>query len=109
VLGYNRQQLIEQILGQYVETLFAGNHFWRDRYQHEVDVIHESSEGLIPMEIKYQNHISSSDTKNLLIFMESHQIMTGIIITKDLMDQRDVGNKSILFIPAWLALLVYHH
>lgn len=105
VLGYDRQHLIEQILGPYVETLFAGRYFWRDRYKHEVDVIQELPHGLIPVEIKYQNRISSSDTKNLLVFMEEYKVSTGILITKDLMDQKTVGEKEILYLPAWLALL----
>jgi predicted AAA+ superfamily ATPase len=37
--------------------------------------------------------------------MEEYKVSTGILITKDLMDQKTVGEKEILYIPAWLALL----
>ena len=105
LLGYDRHQLIEPVLGPYVETLFASPHFWRDRYKREVDVVRETRDGLLPIEIKYQAGITPSDTKNLRYFMEEHHAPLGILITKDLMDQKAIEGKEILYIPAWLALL----
>lgn len=105
LLGYDRIQLIEPVLGPYVETLFADRYFWRDKYQREVDVVRETKNGLLPMEIKYQTSITASDTKNLRYFMEEHQLSRGILVTKDLMDHKSSDGKEILYIPAWLALL----
>jgi len=105
VLGYGRQQLTSQVLGQYVESLFAGRYFWRDRYKHEVDIIKEHEGSLVPVEVKYQNQISQSDSKNLLLFMEEYDVRTGIIITKDLMEQTTRDGREILYIPAWLAAM----
>jgi predicted AAA+ superfamily ATPase len=104
-LGYDRQQLIEPVLGPYVETLFASQYFWRDRYKREVDVVFETREGLIPVEIKYQSSITTADTKNLRYFMEEHHVPLGILITKDLMERQSRDGKDIFCIPAWLALL----
>lgn len=105
LLGYDRQQLIEPVLGPYVETLFAGRYFWRDKYKREVDVVHATRDGLLPVEIKYQAGITTADMKNLRHFMEEYRIPVGILITKDLMDRRSADGKEILCIPAWLALL----
>jgi len=105
VLGYSQEQIIDQIRGQLVETLFAGRYFWRDRYKHEVDLVLETPAGLVPVEIKYQNSISPSDTKNMAIFMDVYGVNTGILITKDLFDKRSSGGREILCIPAWVALL----
>jgi len=105
LLGYDRHQLIEPVLGPYVETLFAGQYFWRDKYKREVDVVRETRNGLLPIEIKYQAGITPSDTKNLRYFMEECRIPLGILITKDQMDQKTIDGKEILYIPAWLALL----
>ena len=105
VLGYDRLHLIEPVLGPYVETLFAGRYFWRDRHKHEVDAVYERDAGILPLEVKYQSRISPSDTKNLSYFMDEYDAGTGILITKDLMERRSVHGKEILFIPAWLALL----
>jgi predicted AAA+ superfamily ATPase len=105
LLGYDRTQLVEPVLGPYVETLFAGRYFWRDKYKREVDVVRETREGLLPIEIKYQAGISPSDTKNLRYFMEEFNVSRGILITKDKLDRKTSDGKEILFIPAWLALL----
>jgi len=105
LLGYDRQQLVGPVLGPYVETLFAGPYFWRDRNKREVDVIRETRDGLLPIEIKYQAGITNSDIRNLRYFMEKHNVSPGILITKDLMDRKIIDGMEILFIPAWLALL----
>lgn len=105
VLGYGREHLIGQVLGQYVETLFTGRYFWRDRQKHEVDRVIETPAGLVPAEIKYQNQIGQSDIRNLLIFMKEYDAGTGILITKDLFDKKTIDGRKILYIPAWLALL----
>ncbi len=105
VLGYDRAHLIEKVLGQYVETLFAGDYFWRDTKKREVDVIRKRNNSLIPIEVKYQGRISPSDTKSLLTFMNAQNLPLGIIITKDRMDRKSIDGKEILYIPAWLALL----
>jgi len=105
VLGYDRSQLIEKVLGQYVETLFAGDYFWRDAKKREVDVVRKQGDSLVPVEVKYQGRISPSDAKNLLAFMDIYDLPVGILITKGLMDRKSVDGKEILYIPAWLALL----
>lgn len=105
LLGYDRHQLIEPVLGPYVETLFAGPYFWRDRYKREVDSVRETRTGLLPLEIKYQAVITPADTKNLRFFMEEYRIPLGILITKNEMNLKTIDGKEILFIPAWLALL----
>lgn len=105
LLGYDRDQLIEPVLGPYVETLFADRYFWRDKYKREVDVVRETRDGLLPIEIKFQAGISPSDTKNLRYFMEENKLSRGVLITRDKLDQKTSDGKEILFIPAWLALL----
>lgn len=106
VLGYDRPQLVEQLLGRYVETLFAGDYFWRDEKKREVDVVRERGNTLIPVEVKYQNRISPSDAKNILAFMDTRHIGTGIMITRNMMEMTTTSGKDILYIPAWLALLI---
>lgn len=104
VLGYDRTHLIEPILGPFVETLFAGKFFWRDKDKNEVDVVVESP-GLIPIEIKYQGQISPSDVKSLRRFMESHNVRKAVLITKNIFENRSSDGNEILLVPAWLALL----
>jgi len=105
VLGYDRSQLIEKVLGQYVETLFAGDYFWRDAKKREVDAVRKRGKNLIPIEVKYQSRINPSDTKNLLAFMDLYHLSAGIVITKDMMEKTLFNGREVFFIPAWLALL----
>lgn len=104
VLGYRRNMLIEKILGQYVESIFAREFFWRNKQKDEVDVVMENKT-LIPVEIKYQKQITSSNLKGLLKFMEKFEIGKGIVVTKNLLEKRVIDKKEIEFIPAWLFLL----
>ena len=38
--------------------------------------------------------------------MEEFDVRTGILITKDRFDKKTVDGREILYLPAWLALLV---
>ncbi len=103
VLGYGRNMLVEKMLGQYVETLFAGDFFWRDKQKNEVDVVLKNGT-LLPVEIKYRNQILSSDLKGLYKFMEEFGLERGLVVTKSTFEKKD-GEKRITFIPAWLMAL----
>lgn len=104
VLGLDRTHLLPQIIGPYVETLFSGDYFWRDKEKHEVDVV-ITKPRLIPVEIKYQNQITDTDTKNIRIFMDQFKLSKGIIVTKNMFDLMIYEEKELLFIPAWAYLL----
>ena len=106
VLSYDRNMLIEKILGQYVESIFAREFFWRDKQKNEVDVILENKT-LLPIEVKYREQIGSSDLKGLLKFMKEFNIERGIVVTKNLLEKRSIDKKEIIFIPAWLFLLIH--
>jgi len=106
VLGYGRNMLVEKILGQYVETIFAGEFFWRDKQKNEVDVVLKNG-ALLPVEVKYQNQIASSDLRGLLRFMKKSKVEKGIVATKNLLEKRTMNQKEIMFIPAWLLLCIY--
>lgn len=104
VLGIGREMLSEEMLGQFVETLFAGRYFWRDKQKREVDVVHDTGH-LLPVEVKYRNRIAPGDLKGLLAFMEKFRVDRGIMVTKDTMDRRTLPAGEILFYPCWLYLL----
>ncbi len=70
----------------------------------EVDFVVKNEETVL-VEVKYQNQVSESDTKNMLKFMEKLKVNKGILVTKDALKEEIFGNKKILFIPTWLFLL----
>lgn len=101
VLNYKKEMLIEKILGQYVESLFGKEFFWRDKHKNEVDVVIQEK----PIEIKYKNNITKDDLKGIFRFMAVFKSKEGIVITKDVFKEERINGKKILFIPAWYFLL----
>ena len=77
--------------------------YFRDKQKHEVDIILELDGRTVPIEVKYQNHIYNHDLKNLLYFMDIHDLVFGVVVTKNLFEQRG----DILCIPAWMFLLIF--
>ncbi|TRZ87918.1 MAG: ATP-binding protein [Methanosarcinales archaeon] len=105
-IGYSRDMLVEKILGQFVESAFAANFFWRDRQKNEVDVVLENKV-LFPIEVKFQTQITSSDLKGLCKFIEEFSLKKGMLVTRHLFEKRNIDGKEILFVPAWLLMCVY--
>ena len=107
VLNYSKDLLdVEQVAGQYVETLFAENFFWRSKEKHEVDAIIDNGK-LLPVEVKYRNQICKKDLKGLLKFSDKFACKQGIVITRDLFKIEVVDNVELQFVPAWLSCLVH--
>jgi predicted AAA+ superfamily ATPase len=105
ILGYSKEMLIDRIIGPYVETVFAGELFWRDKNKNEVDVVIKDKK-LIPIEVKFKNIINSADIKGLIRFMDEFNLKLGYVITKSKFGEEKVGNKKLIYVPAWLFLLI---
>jgi predicted AAA+ superfamily ATPase len=105
ILGYSREMLIDRIIGPYVETVFAGELFWRDKNKNEVDVVIKDK-NLIPIEVKFKNIVSSADLKGLIRFMDEFDQKLGYVITKNKFHEEKIGNKKLIYVPAWLFLLI---
>ncbi len=106
VIGYGRDMLVEKIMGQFVESAFAANFFWRDRQKNEVDVVLENK-ALFPIKVKFQTQITSSDLKGLCKFMDEFSLEKGMLVTRYIFEKRNIDGKEILFVPAWLLMCVY--
>ncbi|MCK5176464.1 MAG: ATP-binding protein [Candidatus Aenigmarchaeota archaeon] len=107
VLNYGKNILdVEQLVGQYVETLFAEKFFWRSKEKYEVDAVIEGQDDeLLPIEIKYRNRIVKNDLKGLLKFYDKFKCKKGIVVTKDYLKEETIDGRKIQYIPAWLYLL----
>jgi len=80
-------------------------YYWRNQ-NHEVDIVIDLKDHVIPLEVKNKNDIHSADIKAVLRFLENYQQNIGIIVTRNLLRERKTGDKMILCIPAWIFLLV---
>ena len=105
VMGFDFTMLVEKVLGPYVETVFAGKYFWRDKQKNEVDVVLDT-DPLLPVEVKFQEHIAPSDLKGLRTFMAAYGVTRGILVTKNTFQKITKDEREIFMIPAWMFLLV---
>ncbi len=81
------------------------NFFWRTPQKDEVDMVMETEEGVIPIEVKYQGSIGKADLKGLMKFMRKYGVKKGILISKNLRDTIETPYGTIEIVPAWLFAL----
>lgn len=72
--------------------------FWRDAEGHEVDCV--LPEKKIAVEVKYQEHVTTQDEKNLRYFLERRKGWRGFMITKNDEEKTDLPR-----LPLWKLLL----
>lgn len=92
------------ILSLKKRELFPKIFYWLDRAKNEVDIVVALENEVIPIEVKYKNEIEKRDIRGLIKFCEEFKTK-GIVVTKDLLEKREIEGKDILLIPAWLFLL----
>ncbi len=110
LLDYPFDILNTEVAGHLVEAAIAGNlgktSFWRTPQKDEVDIVLKEKENILPIEVKYQHYITNSDAASVLKFCKKFGVKKGIIVTRDIMETRRVDDIDIIFIPAWLFLLL---
>lgn len=77
-------------------------YYWKDKY--EVDFILINKEP-IPIEVKYKN--KPYDIRGLIEFIKKFDTNKAIVITKDTFKKELMEGKQVLFIPAWIFLLMF--
>lgn len=97
-----------EIVGYLVESVIANalekQLFWRTPQKDEVDFIVDKK---LPIEVKYQSQITNDDVKSLLKFCKKFHTNKGIVITRDLLERREIDNIEILLKPVWYFLLYW--
>lgn len=77
--------------------------FWRDPYQHEVDIV-LTDKKVLPLEVKY----GKIDFKGLIAFMNQFKLNEGIILSLNQERRQVIEGKEIKVIPAFKFLLERH-
>lgn len=110
ILDYPFEVLKTEVACHLVEAAIAGNigkaAFWRTPQKDEVDIVMKDKNGLLPIEVKYQQYITGSDVASVLKFCRKFGVKKGMVITKELLEKRDIEGTEFLFVPAWLFLLM---
>jgi predicted AAA+ superfamily ATPase len=79
--------------------------FWRNPAKNEVDIVLETPDGPLPVEVKYRRTVTFRDLRGLLAFMRAHKVKRGFVVTRDTEDELHLDEGKVLLIPAWKAAL----
>lgn len=74
--------------------------FWRDPYQHEVDIVLGEDEP-VPVEVKW----GSVDIEGVERFMDKFNVDHGFVVSRDVEETREVEEGTIEVVPAYKFLL----
>jgi predicted AAA+ superfamily ATPase len=100
-----RNPLLGHLVETYIVNRFTEYHeriaFWQRR-GNEVDLVIPTKAGLIPIEVKYRNSFQIKDLASLQAYFSKVEPPFGILITKNLLEQRTLNDKSLYLIPAWM-------
>jgi len=97
----NEAKLIENLIVVATNAHF----FWRTPQNYEVDVVLNEKGKITPVEVKYKEHITKKDLKNLVRFCKKFNLANAVVITKDSLEEKRIGKIKIKLIPAWRFLL----
>lgn len=81
--------------------------YWLDKKKNETDIIMSYGSELIPVEVKYRSSIGDSDLKGILGFCQDFSVKNAFVVTKTLMEEREIDGVLVSFVPLWLFLLVF--
>lgn len=96
----NLGRLVETYIAYLLEGKFGEVFFWKERGK-EIDFVVKHKGEILPIEVKYQTKVSSSDFASLLWLMKKKKIRRGIVVTKTLKETRNIDNLKIFLLPAW--------
>lgn len=104
-LNPNIGKIVETVIASQLMSRSLNLYYWRDN-NYEVDIILDERGKVIPIEVKYRDEIKLSELKGIFKFLESFKEDSAIVVSKDKLKQEKIGNKFILYLPAWLFLLM---
>ncbi len=94
-------RLVESMVFQHSRLLGEKIFFYRTPQKEEIDLILDA----LPVEVKYSSSIGYSDYAFLIKFLKQENLSTGIVVTKNVFEEKTADGKKIWLIPAWLYLL----
>lgn len=78
-------------------------YFWRDYLGHEIDLIIETVDSIIPIEITYQPKISKEKIKNFKTFFNLYpKTKFGLLVYSGNFQEIQIENHKIFAIPYWM-------
>ena len=98
-------QIIESMVASHLLRRGRGKvYYFREKY--EVDLVFEMDKEIFPIEIKYKDDISRRDLSGLYSFNNKFKSKISLMVTRDLLKEETYGGQKIIYLPAWLFLLL---
>lgn len=77
--------------------------FWRDYEGHEIDLVIEKGEIILPVEITLESNLSKSKKSNFAYFFNNFpKAKFSILVYDGLLEKEKVGKKTVYLLPWWL-------
>lgn len=100
-LAFRRDDLSRSRVFEWlVVTRLRAEHFWRDPFKHEVDIVFPDGRP-VPVEVKS----GRVDTDGLRAFVRRFGVRRGFVVTRELEGTRKVDGATVALVPAVKALL----
>lgn len=79
-----------------------GNIYYYNKAGKEVDLIIESDNQIIPVEVKSSPKLKKTDLNHLVDFMKKNNLGRGYLVYGGELNRAAIDNKKIYFLPYWL-------
>ncbi|CAG1004245.1 MAG: ATP-binding protein [Candidatus Methanoperedens sp.] len=107
-IGFDTETIVYLHCLKHVSGYPMGNIFyWLDKKKNETDIIMSYGSELVPIELKYRSSIDDSDLKGTLSFCHDFSVKNAYVVTKTLMEEREIEGVRVSFIPLWLFLMAF--
>lgn len=107
-IGFDAETSVFLHCLKHVSGYPMGKIFYRlDKKKNETDIIMSYGSELIPVEVKYRSSIEDADLKGILNFCKNFGVKNAYVVTKTLIEEREIEGIRVSFIPLWLFLLVF--
>jgi hypothetical protein len=87
------------------EELFGKVFYWFDKNKYETDIIMSCASGITPIEVKYGKSFGAKDLKGLVSFCKEFNIKHAFVVSRSMLDERDIEGIHIVIVPLWVFLL----
>jgi predicted AAA+ superfamily ATPase len=104
-------KIIENAVYNILHQKYKGNKidntlsFWRQG-EKEIDFLVNKKDDQLPIEVKFSNKIASKDAMFLADYAKKHKLNFGIVVTKNEINRKAIGGKTIYYVPYYLILLM---
>lgn len=98
-------QLLESVVASHLLRREGGKvYYYRDKY--EVDLVFADAKRIFPIEVKYKDDFSRRDLNGLILFGKKFKTGKSLVVSRNYMKKELHNGQEIIYLPAWLFLLL---